>query len=157
MLILGVVVGDASVMAVFVLLLNPRLGADATKAALLDDPSFFGMVAERLLDVILSEKNLVKFEPAWEKLRQKIQGTIASDAAMDRVVDKMISKEIEAQNPDLGIAVDAIKQLSPKWGKLIEKRPELAPKIVAQARKRGLIPPGLLDEDEGLSSGITYS
>lgn len=148
----GVILGDAIVMAAFVLLLNPRLGAAATKTAILSDREFFHEIANRLVDHLMNPENQTKFEPLLEKLRQKIQGTMLTDKAMDATIDRMISTSIKEENPDIAMAVDAVKSVSPKYGRFLEKHPELAPRILDRLQKRGLLPMG--EDDSG--NGITY-
>lgn len=143
-LFVAVVCGDATVMAIFVLVLNPKMGAAATKRALLQDPVFIPAILDRLLAPELAPK----YEPLMEKLRLKLQGTLLSEQALDKTVDRMISTTIKESNPDVSVAIDLIKSVSPKYGKFLNQHPELAPKILERLKKRGLIPEGI-NPDEG--------
>jgi len=138
--ILGVVLGDTLVMGLFVLILNPRLGTNRIKKEIVDDRDFMVRVVDSLLAIM--GDNPGKLDPLYDRLQEKIQGTILSDQNVDRQVDRLISKEIVEQNPDIEVMIDLIGEVSPRLKKVLKKHPEFAPKILDQLKRRGLLGSG---------------
>lgn len=140
----GVILGDAIVMGIFVLILNPRLSTQRIKDTILTDRDFIRKVTEEIAGVIQEEPE--KFEGIFEEISKKFRELFESGKMIDMTADRIISKEIREQNPEIQLAIDMVSQISPKLGKALRKNPELAPKILEKMKKRGLIPEGSAEE-----------
>lgn len=150
-IVLSVVLGDGIVMGVYTLFLAPKLsGKEAArriKKEILGDKNFIKEMINQMVsfDDILDSL----FGKFSEALRKKLQGTLLSDMALDKSIDRMISKEIKDQDPSLQVGIDLVKNLNPKYGKFLEKHPELAGKIIEKMKARGLLPGADGEENSG--------
>ena len=142
--IAGVILGDAIVMGIFVLLLNPKISTQRIKDTILTDRDFIRSVTVAVADVIESEPE--KFEGIYGHITEKFRELFENGKMIDMTADRIISKEIREQNPEIQLAIDMISQISPKLGKALRKNPELAPRILEKMKKRGLIPEGSPEE-----------
>jgi len=149
-LLLVVILGDITTMGIFVLILNPRIGTKRIKSEIVDDDEFMHRTVKRIIDIVREEPE--EFDPFISRIQEKIQGTILSDHAVDRMIDRTISREIRETNPEIDALIEVVSGISPRLGKTLKKRPELAPDIIRKLQERGILP----DLSESQMEGIRY-
>lgn len=145
LVVLGNIVSDIF----FVLILNPRRGANRIKSEIISDQKF----RNDFIKLLTSDDTIYLYDPLLDKLNQKLRGTLIQPLGQEAIGEKQIGaailEDVKEQSPEMELLVEGLRIASPNLYKLAKRRPDLIPAILDRARRMGFIP-----DDKGNMGGF---